>query len=112
MERAGDQDYQLPKELDKFRQSVPLEKTKKGEPPRHAPFTAIDELFDEPLELRDLIMARALSEIRTHSAGKAPARRAGVPTTPAQPAGRRPAKRRRRTAGAGDPSALPGGDDR
>lgn len=65
MERAGDSDYQLPKELDKFRQSVLLEKTKKGEPPRHALFTAIDELFDEPLTLRDLIMARALSEIRT-----------------------------------------------
>ncbi|CAI1166132.1 Exodeoxyribonuclease V beta chain [Serratia quinivorans] len=58
------QDYQLPKELDKFRQSVLLEKTKKGEPPRHALFVAIDELFDEPLTLRDLIMARALSEIR------------------------------------------------
>ncbi|CAI1082870.1 exodeoxyribonuclease V subunit beta [Serratia quinivorans] len=58
------QDYQLPKELDKFRQSVLLEKTKKGEPPHHALFVAIDELFDEPLTLRDLIMARALSEIR------------------------------------------------
>ncbi len=58
------QDYQLPKELDKFRQSVLLEKTKKGEPPHHALFAAIDELFDEPLTLRDLIMARALSEIR------------------------------------------------
>jgi exodeoxyribonuclease V beta subunit len=58
------QDYQLPKELDKFRQSVLLEKTKKGEPPRHALFVAIDDLFDEPLTLRDLIMARALSEIR------------------------------------------------
>lgn len=58
------QDYQLPKELDKFRQSVLLDKTKKGEPPRHALFVAIDELFDEPLTLRDLIMARALSEIR------------------------------------------------
>lgn len=59
------QDYQLPKELDKFRQSVLLEKTKKGEPPRHPLFSAIDELFAEPLTLRDLIMARALSEIRT-----------------------------------------------
>lgn len=58
------QDYQLPKELEKFRQSVLLDKTKKGEPPRHALFVAIDELFDEPLTLRDLIMARALSEIR------------------------------------------------
>lgn len=59
------QDYQLPKELDKFRQSVLLEKTKKGQPPRHALFSAIDELFAEPLTLRDVIMARALSEIRT-----------------------------------------------
>uniref|UniRef100_A0A182SM94 DNA 3'-5' helicase n=1 Tax=Anopheles maculatus TaxID=74869 RepID=A0A182SM94_9DIPT len=59
------QDYQLPKELEKFRQSVLLEKTKKGEAPRHVLFVAIDELFAEPLTLRDLIMARALSEIRT-----------------------------------------------
>ncbi|MGB8663645.1 MAG: UvrD-helicase domain-containing protein, partial [Serratia inhibens] len=54
------QDYLLPKELDKFRQLVLLDKTKKGEPPRHELFVAIDELFDEPLTLRDLIMARAL----------------------------------------------------
>lgn len=59
------QDYQLPKELEKFRQSVLLEKTKKGEWPRHAVFSAIDELFAEPLTLRDVIRARALSEIRT-----------------------------------------------
>lgn len=59
------QDYQLPKELDKFRQSTLLEKTKKGEAPRHTLFVAIDGLFAEPLTLRDLIMARALSEIRT-----------------------------------------------
>ncbi|KEY59360.1 exodeoxyribonuclease V subunit beta [Serratia sp. DD3] len=58
------QDYQLPKELDKFRQSVLLEKTKKGEAPRHSLFVAIDELFSQPLTLRDLVMARALSEIR------------------------------------------------
>ncbi|UAN44930.1 exodeoxyribonuclease V subunit beta [Serratia sp. JSRIV001] len=58
------EDYQLPKELEKFCQSVLLEKTKKGEAPRHPLFVAIDELFAEPLTLRDLIMARALSEIR------------------------------------------------
>ncbi|NIG62669.1 MAG: exodeoxyribonuclease V subunit beta [Serratia symbiotica] len=57
-------DYQLPKELDKFRQSVLLKKTKQGEAPRHTLFTAIDELFAAPLTLRDLIIARALSEIR------------------------------------------------
>lgn len=59
------QDYQLPKELEKFRQSTLLEKTKKGEAPRHALFDAVDGLFAEPLTLRDLVMARALSEIRT-----------------------------------------------
>lgn len=57
-------DYQLPKELNKFRQSVLLEKTKQGEAPRHALFIAIDELFAAPLTLRDLIIARVLSEIR------------------------------------------------
>lgn len=57
-------DYQLPKELERFRYSALREKTKKGEPPQHAVFTAVDALYAEPLTLRDLIMARALSEIR------------------------------------------------
>lgn len=57
-------DYQLPKELHKFRQSVLLKKTKQAEAPHHVLFTAIDELFAAPLSLRDLIIARALSEIR------------------------------------------------
>lgn len=57
-------DYQLPKELEKFRQSVLVEKTKKGEAPRHNLFLAIDDLFSAPLTLRDLIMAKALSEVR------------------------------------------------
>lgn len=58
------QDYRLPKELERFRQSILLEKTKKGPPPQHSVFTAIDDLYTEPLTLRDLIIARALSEIR------------------------------------------------
>lgn len=57
-------DYQLPKELDKFRQSVLLEKTKQGKAPRHALFIAIDELFAANLTLRDLIIVHAVSEVR------------------------------------------------
>ncbi len=56
-------DYQLPKELNKFRESVLLEKTKHGEAPFHPLFIAIDELFSAPLTLRSLMMARALKEI-------------------------------------------------
>jgi exodeoxyribonuclease V beta subunit len=59
------EDYQLPKELEKFRQSILLEKTKKGQPPEHPLFVFIDRIYAEPLTIRDLIMARALSEIRT-----------------------------------------------
>lgn len=58
------EDYQLPKELERFRQSVLLEKTKKGNAPQHSVFDSIDAIFTEPLTLRDLIIARALSEIR------------------------------------------------
>ncbi|EIC84253.1 exodeoxyribonuclease V subunit beta [Serratia sp. M24T3] len=56
--------YTLPKELERFRQSVLLEKTKKGEPPQHAIFDAIDRLYEESLTIRDLVIARALTEIR------------------------------------------------
>lgn len=58
-------DYQLPKELEKFRQSILFEKTKKGAAPQHSVFSAIDSIFEQPLTLRDLILARAISEIRT-----------------------------------------------
>lgn len=57
-------DYQLPKELEKFRQSVLFEKTKKGVAPQHDLFSSIDRIFEQPLTLRDLILARAISEIR------------------------------------------------
>lgn len=56
--------YAVPKDLARFRQSVLLEKTKKGEPPRHPLFAEVDAFFAEPLSLRDLIIARALDEIR------------------------------------------------
>lgn len=56
--------YQLPDALAKFAQSSLNEKTKKGEPPRHPLFEAIDRLLAEPLTLRDLVIARAIAEIR------------------------------------------------
>ncbi|WP_058913731.1 exodeoxyribonuclease V subunit beta [Entomohabitans teleogrylli] len=56
--------YQLPDPLGKFAQSFLDEKTKKGPPPRHPLFSAIDALLSEPLTLRDLVLARAISEIR------------------------------------------------
>ncbi len=58
------QDYQLPAELEKFSQARLLEKTKKGEPPRHPVFTLIEQLCAEPLSLRDVVMAQAITEIR------------------------------------------------
>ncbi|EPX9372409.1 exodeoxyribonuclease V subunit beta [Yersinia ruckeri] len=57
-------DYTLPKELEKFRQSVLFEKTKKGVAPEHPVFMAVDVLFEQSLTLRDLLLARAIREIR------------------------------------------------
>lgn len=58
------EDYQLPKELEKFRQSVLVEKTKKGDAPEHSLFVAIDNLYQQPLTLRDLIISKAIIEVR------------------------------------------------
>ncbi|WP_333891080.1 UvrD-helicase domain-containing protein, partial [Atlantibacter subterranea] len=58
------QTYALPDALEKFAQSTLDEKTKKGEPPRHPLFVEIDALLAEPLSLRDLVLARAIKEIR------------------------------------------------
>lgn len=57
-------DYQLPKELERFGQQVLEEKTKKGEAPRHPVFDAIDRFLAEPLSLRDVIIAQALTDVR------------------------------------------------
>ncbi|CDG19051.1 exodeoxyribonuclease V subunit beta [Xenorhabdus doucetiae] len=57
-------DYQLPKELDKFCQSRLSEKTKKGEAPRHPLFDAIEGLYQQPLTLKDIIIAKAIVEVR------------------------------------------------
>ena len=57
-------DYLFPKELERFAQRVLLEKTKKGEPPQHPLFQAVEAFLAEPLSLRDLVIARALVEVR------------------------------------------------
>lgn len=60
------QSYQLPDALEKFSQRFLQERTKAGGvTPRHPLFVAIDELLSEPLTLRDLVITRALAEIRT-----------------------------------------------
>ncbi|MCV9879195.1 exodeoxyribonuclease V subunit beta [Brenneria izbisi] len=58
------QDYQLPKELERFSQQVLVEKTKKGVAPEHPVFAAVERLLGESLSLRDIVMVRALNEIR------------------------------------------------
>lgn len=58
------QNYAVPKDLERFGQRTLEEKTKKGAPPRHKLFTAIEDFLAEPLSLRDLVIARALQEIR------------------------------------------------
>ncbi len=58
------QNYQVPNELARFTQSTLQEKTKKGDAPQHALFAAIEDFLAEPLSLRDLVIARALQEIR------------------------------------------------
>jgi len=57
-------DYQVPAELARFGQQVLDEKTKKGQPPQHALFAAIDTFLAQPLSLRDLVIARALVDVR------------------------------------------------
>ncbi|PHM39899.1 exodeoxyribonuclease V [Xenorhabdus mauleonii] len=58
------EDYQLPKELDKFCQSRLVEKTKKGSAPQHSLFESIDELYQYPLTLKDIIISKAIIEVR------------------------------------------------
>ncbi|MDU7257380.1 MAG: exodeoxyribonuclease V subunit beta [Escherichia coli] len=57
--------YQLPESLEKFSQRFLEDRTKAGgETPRHPLFEAIDQLLAEPLSIRDLVITRALAEIR------------------------------------------------
>lgn len=57
--------YQLPDALEKFAQSFLLERTKAGgEPPVHPLFSAVESLLTSSLTLTDLVLARAMVEIR------------------------------------------------
>ncbi|MCS3430946.1 exodeoxyribonuclease V subunit beta [Klebsiella sp. BIGb0407] len=56
--------YQLPDSLAKFSQTTLAEKTKKGEVPSHPLFVAVETLLAQPLTLRNLVITRALVEIR------------------------------------------------
>ncbi|HIH9729998.1 TPA: exodeoxyribonuclease V subunit beta [Klebsiella pneumoniae] len=57
--------YQLPDALEKFAQSFLLEHTKAGgEPPVHPLFSAVESLLASSLTLTDLVLARAMVEIR------------------------------------------------
>ncbi|WNN47868.1 exodeoxyribonuclease V subunit beta [Siccibacter colletis] len=57
--------YTPPEALGKFAQSFLDSRTKEGgEPPRHPLFSAIDALLAQPLTLRDLVITRAMAEIR------------------------------------------------
>ncbi|MGK2889680.1 MAG: exodeoxyribonuclease V subunit beta [Candidatus Malihini olakiniferum] len=57
-------DYILPKALERFAQSTLNEKTKKGTPPVHPVFSAIEMLLSASLSLRDIVIDRALHDIR------------------------------------------------
>ena len=57
--------YQLPDALEKFAQSFLLARTKAGgEPPVHPLFSAVESLLASSLTLTDLVLARAMVEIR------------------------------------------------
>ncbi len=58
------EDYEVPKELERFRQSVLRDKTTKGAPPEHSLFEEIDRFYQQPLTLRELIFVLALDEVR------------------------------------------------
>lgn len=57
-------DYQVPAELARFAQQVLDEKTKKGNPPQHTLFSAIETFLSQPVSLRDVVIARALVDVR------------------------------------------------
>ncbi|MBT0728355.1 exodeoxyribonuclease V subunit beta [Rosenbergiella australiborealis] len=64
---SEDTSYQIPqKELEKFSQSQLIAKTKKGQPPQHAVFEAIDLFLSTPISLYEPLVALALQDIRAH----------------------------------------------
>lgn len=57
-------DYGVPSELARFGQRTLEEKTRKGTVPRHVLFSEIDKFLSISISLRDLVIARALEDIR------------------------------------------------
>lgn len=62
--QAATVDYKTPKELAHFSQSELLDKTPTGNIPEHEVFLAIDNLLQKSLTLRDLIISKAIIDIR------------------------------------------------
>ncbi|WP_350024908.1 exodeoxyribonuclease V subunit beta [Providencia rettgeri] len=58
------EDYQLPKDLERFSQTVLHKKSKSGSGPEHVVFQRIDELLSQSLTLKDLIIPLAIAEVR------------------------------------------------
>ncbi|MEX0424376.1 exodeoxyribonuclease V subunit beta [Providencia rettgeri] len=58
------EDYQLPKDLERFSQTVLHKKSKSGSGPEHIVFQSIDELLSQSLTLKDLVIPLAISEVR------------------------------------------------
>ncbi len=58
----------LPKTLNRFSDQMLIEKTKQGEPPSLGVFSAIDTLLGSVPSLKEMLLARALSYVKTHVA--------------------------------------------
>ncbi len=56
--------YGYPDKLEKFSQSVLVEKTPKGTPPQHEVFTAIETFLANPISLKAPLMAHAIEHCR------------------------------------------------
>ena len=107
--------YQLPDALEKFAQSFLLERTKAGgEPPVHPLFSAVESLLASSLTLTDLVLARAMVEIRDAVArekrrrGALPADRRGVYGAHARPRAERSRPLRRRACAPRERVSQPG----
>jgi exodeoxyribonuclease V beta subunit len=104
--------YQLPDALEKFSQPFLHERTKAGgEPPVHPLFSAVEELLASPLTLTDLVIARAMVEIREAVAREKRRRGELGFDDMLSRLDRCAARRERRSAGQRHSSAFPGGDD-
>lgn len=57
-------DYQIPDALQKFAQSVLNDKTPSGDAPTHPVFEQIDQFINQPVSLKNPLMAHAIEECR------------------------------------------------